>query len=47
MGPGTPRMVANGGGTHEIIQDGRWIVGNYWQDQLLTDGRSCSSGNCS
>jgi hypothetical protein len=22
----------------ELIQDGRWIVGNYWQDQFLTDG---------
>src|SRR3954470_22217473 len=31
-------MSANGGGTHEVIQDGRWIVGNYRQDQLLPDG---------
>jgi len=38
MGPGTPAMTANGGGTTELIQDGRWIVGNYWQDQFLTDG---------
>jgi len=38
MGPGTPRMLANGGGRHELIQDGRWIVGDYWQDQRLPDG---------
>ena len=23
---------------HEIIQDGRWIVGTYQQDQFLADG---------
>ena len=38
MGPGTPRMLANGGGTHQTIQGGRWIVGDYWQDQVLPDG---------
>ena len=38
MGPGTPPMTAVGGGTHEVIQDGRWIVGTYWQDQFLADG---------
>jgi hypothetical protein len=38
MGPGTPAMIARGSGVHELIQDGRWIVGNYEQDQLLNDG---------
>lgn len=38
MGPGTPAMTAVGRGTHERIQDGRWIVGTYEQDQLLPDG---------
>jgi hypothetical protein len=38
MGPGTPRMRAHGHGTHEPIQDGRWIVGTYSQDQYLMDG---------
>jgi hypothetical protein len=38
MGPGTPPMTAVGSGTHEYIQDGRWIVGNYQQDQFLLDG---------
>jgi len=38
MGAGSPRMLATGGGRHELIQDGRWIVGNYWQDQRLPDG---------
>ena len=38
MGPGSPRMLATGGGRHELIQDGRWIVGDYWQDQHLPDG---------
>ena len=31
-------MTANGIGTHERIQDGRWIVGSYQQDQYLLDG---------
>jgi hypothetical protein len=38
MGPGTPPMRAAGRGTHEPIQDGRWIVGTYTQDQFLEDG---------
>jgi len=38
MGPGTPPMTATGRGTHELIQDGRWIVGTYRQEQYLTDG---------
>lgn len=38
MGPGTPEMTAAGSGTHRSIQDGRWIVGDYQQDQRLTDG---------
>lgn len=38
MGPGTPAMTATGRGTHEVIQDGRWVVGTYEQDQFLGDG---------
>ena len=38
MGPGTPAMTAVGWGRHTTIQDGRWIVGTYEQDQRLTDG---------
>jgi hypothetical protein len=38
MGVGTPPMTASGRGTHEQIQDGRWIVGSYAQDQHLLDG---------
>jgi hypothetical protein len=38
MGPGTPAMTARGRGVHERIQDGCWIVGDYEQDQFLTDG---------
>jgi hypothetical protein len=38
MGPGTPAMTAVGRGTHEVIQDGLWIVGTYEQDQYLPDG---------
>ena len=37
MGPGTPAMTAVGWGKHETIQDGRWIVGTYQQDQFLPD----------
>ena len=37
MGPGTPVMTAIGWGGHETIQDGRWIVGTYQQDQFLAD----------
>jgi hypothetical protein len=38
MGPGTPAMSAHGCGIHESIQDGRWIVGTYEQEQYTTDG---------
>ena len=38
MGPGTPPQTAIGWGKHETIQDGRWIVGTYEQDQYLLDG---------
>ena len=38
MGPGSPEMTGIGGGTHERIQGGRWIVGSYPQDQFLADG---------
>ncbi|HEX2355850.1 MAG TPA: DUF1579 family protein [Micromonosporaceae bacterium] len=38
MGPGTPQMTAHGRGIHELIQDGRWIVGSYSQEQYLPDG---------
>lgn len=38
MGPGTPEMTAAGQGRHAVIQDGRWIVGDYEQDQFLLDG---------
>lgn len=38
MGPGSPRMTATGSGKHHTIQDGRWIVGDYQQDQRLEDG---------
>jgi hypothetical protein len=38
MGPGTPPMIALGWGAHETIQEGRWIVGTYEQEQFLVDG---------
>lgn len=38
MGPGTPAMRGVGRGKHELIQDGRWIQGDYEQDQSLEDG---------
>ena len=38
MGPGTPAMTAIGRGRHTSIQDGRWIVGSYEQQQRLLDG---------
>jgi hypothetical protein len=38
MGPGTPAMKAKGHGMHRAIQNGRWIVGTYEQDQFLLDG---------
>jgi hypothetical protein len=37
MGPGIPAMTAVGWGKHEAIQDGRWIVGTYQEDQFLAD----------
>lgn len=38
MGPSTPKMWARGIGQHQLIQDGRWIVGTYEQDQFAPDG---------
>ena len=38
MGPGTPAMRGIGRGTAGAIQDGRWIAGDYEQDQFLADG---------
>ena len=38
MGPGTPAMRGIGRGTSSLIQDGRWIAGDYEQDQFLADG---------
>jgi deazaflavin-dependent oxidoreductase (nitroreductase family) len=31
-------MTATGSGTHRTIQDGRWVVGDYRQEQYLLDG---------
>ncbi len=39
MGPGSPQMTATGRGIHRVIQGGRWIVGDYEQDQFDLDGR--------
>jgi hypothetical protein len=38
MGPGTPAMQGVGRGTVREIQDGRWIAGDFEQDQFLDDG---------
>jgi hypothetical protein len=38
MGPESPAMTATGEGRHHTIQNGLWIVGDYQQDQFLTDG---------
>jgi hypothetical protein len=38
MGPGTPEMPSRGRGVHTAIQDGLWIVGDYEQEQFLSDG---------
>ena len=38
MGPGTPEMKGVGRGRAKLIQDGRWIAGDYEQDQFLSDG---------
>jgi len=35
MGPGTPEMTGVGHGSAKLIQDGRWIAGDYQQDQFL------------
>lgn len=32
------RCAGSAGGTSKLIQDGRWIAGNYEQDQFLEDG---------
>jgi hypothetical protein len=38
IGPGTPEMTGRGSGRHHRIQDGRWIVGDYEQDQFTLEG---------
>ena len=38
MGPGTPTQIARGSARHHWIQEGRWVVGDYSQDQFLEDG---------
>jgi hypothetical protein len=38
MGQGTPVMLGVGRGTHTVIQEGRWIAGDYEQEQFLEDG---------
>jgi hypothetical protein len=38
MGPGSPPMRAVGRGHHTLIQEGRWVTGDYEQDQFLDDG---------
>jgi hypothetical protein len=38
MGPGTPAMKGIGWGTVRAIQEGRWIVGDFEQEQFLLDG---------
>ena len=38
MGPGTPAMRGVGRGTARPLQGGRWIAGDYQQDQFLEDG---------
>ncbi len=38
MGPGTPAMKGIGRGTVQEIQDGRWVAGDFEQDQYLLDG---------
>jgi hypothetical protein len=38
MGPGTPPMKGVGRATFHRIQDGRWFVGDFEQDQYLEDG---------
>jgi hypothetical protein len=38
MGPGTPAMRGIGRATFRTIQEGRWFVGDFEQDQFLDDG---------
>ena len=38
MGPGTPAMNGVGRATFAPIQGGRWIAGDFEQDQYLADG---------
>ena len=38
MGPGTPYQTAAGRATHQVIQGGRWVVGDFEQEQFLRDG---------
>ena len=38
MGPGSPAMRGVGRGTVRDIQDGRWIAGDFEQEQYLEDG---------
>ena len=38
MGPGTPAMRGIGRGTVKTIQEGRWIAGDFEQEQFLEDG---------
>jgi hypothetical protein len=38
MGPGTPIMKGIGRANFRSIQDGRWFVGDFEQDQFLADG---------
>lgn len=38
MGPGTPAMRGIGRGTVKAIQEGRWIAGDFEQEQFLEDG---------
>ena len=38
MGSGTPKMKGIGRATFRPIQDGRWWVGDFEQDQFLLDG---------
>jgi hypothetical protein len=46
MGPGTPAMRGIGRGTAKLIQDGRWIAGDYEQDQFLADGTFVLKWHC-
>lgn len=32
------RATAVGSATHTVIQDGRWVVGDFGQEQYLLDG---------